>query len=618
MQTLSRARIRPRLLAATGIAAALLAAPLALPTIANAEPAPVLTSPSELLAAKTDDLVDLRIGDIRPTQPSVGFDEVYYKVGRYTMGKDALNKGLGDWCEANGQGDVASAQPGATIDNAASFTCTIPLGQETADSLAAMKTVVIGPGGLPYLTDGHHTLTSFAETPGAGLNTPLRLRVMGNLSNLSETDFWAKMQENGWTWLKDVNGKTITPQQLPKSVGLKNFQDDPARSLLYFTRDIGYTAGTIPFQEFIWGDWLRTSGVDLSGWNPTSAESTLAIVKTISEAQVAAGQDTVIAGGYTGKQLGTLKKWNDGKAVDKGEFAKLSKPFSDDKPGKIAYAMAYKATLPVLTAPATPAAPSVTASGTTATISWQAPADGGSPITGYRVQLNGDDQPARAPIEVAGTELSVTVPNLIPGTYSATVTAVNAIGASVASPVSDAVTIAQPTNPGDVHGTLSISGELRPGATVKVSGTGFAPNVEGFALELHSAPVRLATVTTDANGAFAESVTIPADAAAGAHRIVVLWNGAEVSGSDVTVQPAVDATPTPDPGTTAPSTPTPGTQAPGSSATAQPGATHPAANAGSSLPQTGAGDLPTATLLIALLLGTGALAAGIARKRSAQ
>lgn len=69
-----------------------------------------------------------------------------------------------------------------------------------------MKTVVIGPGGQPYLTDGHHTLTSFWEAPGGGPDTPVRLKVTGNLSKMTPESFWPEMTARGWTWLRDVDG----------------------------------------------------------------------------------------------------------------------------------------------------------------------------------------------------------------------------------------------------------------------------------------------------------------------------------------------------------------------------------------------------------------------------
>ncbi|MGB7239965.1 MAG: ParB/Srx family N-terminal domain-containing protein [Rhodococcus sp. (in: high G+C Gram-positive bacteria)] len=295
------------------------------------------------LCAKEGDLLDVRIGDVHATQPSLGYDEVYYKLGRYTLGKDEINKKFDDWCEANGQVEASSATMESRLDDPSSFTCAAPVGQETADSIEPMKTVVIGPGGTLYLTDGHHTLTSFYETPDGGPNLHVRLRVLGNLSGLSYPDFWAEMKKNKWVWTQDVDGNEVAVDQLPSGVGLHNFADDRYRSLMYFARDIGFTAGTIPFQEFYWGAWLRDSaGIDLSAWNANDASSYLSTVDTVAHAQVALPKDMVVNNGRTAAELGALEAWNDGKARDKGEFGKLSKPYSDEKPGKIAYAMQYK------------------------------------------------------------------------------------------------------------------------------------------------------------------------------------------------------------------------------------------------------------------------------------
>lgn len=206
-----------------------------------------------------------------------------------------------------------------------------------------MKTVVIGPGGRPYLTDGHHTLTSFYELPDGGPNLHVRLRVLDNLSESSPRDFWAAMKRNKWVWDRDVDGNPVAAESLPHGVGLANFADDRFRSLTYFARDIGFTAGTVPFQEFYWGAWVRdSSAVDLSAWNRNDLTSYLETVARVSKAQTALPADSPVAGGFTAGELGVLPQWNDGKAEGKGEFAKLSKPYSDAKPGKLAYALEYK------------------------------------------------------------------------------------------------------------------------------------------------------------------------------------------------------------------------------------------------------------------------------------
>lgn len=458
--------------AALGLAVALLAAPLTLaaatpaaaePTGAPAVPVPVpvtSVSASSHLDAQVDDLLDVRIGDVHPTQPSVGYDQIYYKLGRYSeLGKDAVNKRFGDWCEANGQLDAVAAEPDATLHDPASFTCELPVGGETEKSIAAMKTVVIGPEGALYLTDGHHTLTSFAETADGGLDLHVRLRVTANLSDQTPEQFWQTMIANQWTWLEAPDGTAMTPDELPASVGLSSFTDDRYRSLMYFTRDIGFEAGKIPFLEFYWGAWVRDAQpIDLAAWNTSDRDSYLATVRSLSEAQVALDPATSIGGGFTAADLGVLAEWNDGKAETKGEWNKLSQPYEAEKPGKLAYAMAYKAQLP----------------------------PGEEP---------GGEEPG-------GEE--------------------------------------PPVDPATVLGTVLVSDDLRPGGEIAVSGSGFAPSTAGYALELHSEPVKLADVSTDATGAFALTATLPANVN-GAHRVVLLWNGAEVGAAAVQIDPIAAA-----------------------------------------------------------------------------
>ncbi|MEC3953566.1 ParB/Srx family N-terminal domain-containing protein [Nocardia sp. CDC153] len=135
--------------------------------------------------AKVGDIVDVAIGDVAPTQPSVGFEEIDYKLGRYTLGKDAINKKFEDWCADSGLIGVASAQPNATLQNPSTFTCQLKPGGETTASLNDMKTVVVGPHGKLYMADGHHALTSFWETSDGGPSMHIRLKVVGNGASTS-------------------------------------------------------------------------------------------------------------------------------------------------------------------------------------------------------------------------------------------------------------------------------------------------------------------------------------------------------------------------------------------------------------------------------------------------
>jgi protocatechuate 3,4-dioxygenase beta subunit len=88
------------------------------------------------------------------------------------------------------------------------------------------------------------------------------------------------------------------------------------------------------------------------------------------------------------------------------------------------------------TAPAAPATPTATAGDGRAEVSWTAPADGGSPITGYTVTAAPGGQTC-----TTGGATSCTVTGLANGTpHTFTVRATNAVGTGPASPPSAAVT----------------------------------------------------------------------------------------------------------------------------------------------------------------------------------
>ncbi|WP_371780880.1 DUF7927 domain-containing protein [Streptosporangium subroseum] len=92
-----------------------------------------------------------------------------------------------------------------------------------------------------------------------------------------------------------------------------------------------------------------------------------------------------------------------------------------------------------LAAPAAPTAPTATAGVTSATVSWTAPANNGSPITGYVVTpyRNGV---AQTPVAFDASATTRTLTGLTAGaSYTFTVAAVNAIGTGSASPASNAV-----------------------------------------------------------------------------------------------------------------------------------------------------------------------------------
>lgn len=197
---------------------------------------------------------------------------------------------------------------------------------------------------------------------------------------------------------------------------------------------------------------------------------------------------------------------------------------------------------PEATVPETPGAPIASATDSTVSATWSAPADGGSPITGYTVTLTGSTGDPLVQ-EVGSDATSTTFANLPAATYTVTVVAVNAKGSSDASPASNEVTIESTSGetpdeknsgegePGDKvtplpsseltdanRGGVNVPESAVQGSQITVS-VGQAHAGEQVRVWVHSTSSLLGTVTLDAKGS--ATVTIPSDMPLGDHKIVV-------------------------------------------------------------------------------------------------
>ncbi|MEB0043243.1 ParB/Srx family N-terminal domain-containing protein [Pseudomonas sp. MH10] len=278
---------------------------------------------------KPGELVEVSLDQLHPTQAVIGFDQIYYKLGRFAEQRSKL---FDEYCETNGQGDSSRVNTASNLLDLASFDCQSPVGTHSK----GMKTVVMGPGGAFYLTDGHHTFSTLWDQPGAGPQLKMWVKVTDDFSDSADSaTFWTRMQHAHKTWLKDGNGQSINPSQLPEHLGLKNMQNDPFRSLVYFTRGASFgkpsSAGVTPeFLEFYWGSWLRAQ-LDIAPFDLGERSGYRKALQAASALMVALpGTALVGDSGFNARQLGGYSSVN-------------SKALRKTVHDKLPYVIAYKA-----------------------------------------------------------------------------------------------------------------------------------------------------------------------------------------------------------------------------------------------------------------------------------
>ncbi|MBN2979291.1 ParB/Srx family N-terminal domain-containing protein [Pseudomonas lactucae] len=273
-------------------------------------------------------IVEVTLEQLHPTQAVVGFDQIDYSLGLFA---DKPAKAFDEYCQTNGQGEADKVPKHADLHKPESFTCKDPVGTHPED----MKTVVVGPGGQLYLTDGHHSFTTLWETPGAGPRLKMWVKVTDDFSNSPDlATFWRRMEAARKVWLKDSKGHPLSPTQLPAHLGFKSLQDDTFRSLVYFTRKAAYgkpEAGEVApeFLEFYWGNWLRTQ-IDLGRYDLNKKGGYKDAIKAVAKRMVSLAPGAQVGdSGFTAQQLGGMSK------LDREE---LEKTF--DK--KIPYVIDYR------------------------------------------------------------------------------------------------------------------------------------------------------------------------------------------------------------------------------------------------------------------------------------
>lgn len=279
-------------------------------------------------AARPGELLQVPLEVLHPTQTTVGYDQIYYKLGRFEQERTKL---FDEYCEANGQGESSRVPGDADLHRPESFTCQSDVGARRSE----MKTVVIGPEGRLFLTDGHHTFTVLLEHPAGGEKLRMWVRVTDNFSDSADmAAFWQRMAEARKVWLRDGNGQAIEPQQIPPRLGLQQLQNDPYRALVYFTREVGYDkprSGEVApeFLEFYWGNWLR-SVLPLERYDLSDRGDYRDVVEAAAKLMVALQPEQQVGdSAFTARELGGYS------SLDRKELNKTAGR-------KLSYVMRYK------------------------------------------------------------------------------------------------------------------------------------------------------------------------------------------------------------------------------------------------------------------------------------
>jgi hypothetical protein len=145
--------------------------------------------------------------------------------------------------------------------------------------------VVIGPGGVPYMTDGHHTLRALIESKAA--DKTAYGHILANWSGLTPAEFWSRMAASNYAYLKDATGRRQPPEALPAT--LLTMQRDPWRGLAWGVMEAGgfKERKDVFFQEFRWADYFRDQ-VQWDDANDGAFEDAVAAACDLAQAPAAA------------------------------------------------------------------------------------------------------------------------------------------------------------------------------------------------------------------------------------------------------------------------------------------------------------------------------------------
>ena len=248
------------------------------------------------------------LSELRPTQPVIAHDQVNYKLSAFAAKPKKMYESL---CESYGASeDVISWDNQSTPSKPESFKCAGKIGEQKSD----INTVIVGPGGKLYLTDGHHSFSTFYDMKEGGKSLPVYVKVQENWSSASsESEFWKRLDQHNNSWRYDANGQSVEYFNMPKSIGRQSLTNDPYRGVMYFAKKIGWNkddAIAVNYLEFHWANELRNK-ISISERDINSPEKYLNKIKEFSKAIIAIdAQKQIGTSGHTAEELGKKEQWN--------------------------------------------------------------------------------------------------------------------------------------------------------------------------------------------------------------------------------------------------------------------------------------------------------------------
>lgn len=158
-------------------------------------------------------LVEVKLENLRPTQMTVGFDEVDKKRKSWAKLKPAQRR------------DAMQRQ---------------------------LFPAVIGPDKTYYILDHHHAAVALVREK----SDRVAVGVAKDLSHLEPEAFWVFLDHYSWVHPYDEKGRRMAFTDMPDK--FESLKDDPFRSLAAAVLEAGgFSKADEPFLEFLWANHFR-------------------------------------------------------------------------------------------------------------------------------------------------------------------------------------------------------------------------------------------------------------------------------------------------------------------------------------------------------------------------